>query len=108
MNRTRLNYWLDVVIGVALMASFLSGIAFLFMGGGGYWGGRNAAYGAAFLGVARDAWRMLHTFTSFVMAAGVSVHLLFHAKWISCVTKRMLPRIKPPGRASEAACELTS
>jgi len=71
VNRTRLNYWLDVVIGVALVASFLSGIAFLFMGGG-YWGGRNTAYGAAFLGSARDAWRSLHTFTSVGMAAGVA------------------------------------
>jgi len=36
------------------------------------------------------------------------LHLLFHVKWISCVTKRMLPRIKLPGREPEAACELAS
>jgi len=108
VNRTKLNYWLDVLIGIALVAAFVSGIAFLFMGSGGYSGGRNATYGAAFLGVSRDVWRSLHTFTSFVMAAGVGLHLLYHYRWISCVTRRILPRVKLTGRTPEVACEITS
>ena len=32
MNKTRLNYWLDVVIGLAFILALVTGIAFLFMG----------------------------------------------------------------------------
>lgn len=108
MNRTSLNYWLDIVIGIAFVGSFVTGVAFLFMGSGGYLGGRNPAYATVFLGIARDAWRPLHTFTSFVMAAGVGLHLLYHFKWIMCVTKRMLP-VSARGRLfdrEESECEV--
>lgn len=91
MTRTSFNCWLDVVIGIAFIASLVTGIAFLFMGTGGCEGGRNAAYQAAFLGIAREAWRSLHTFTSFVMTIGVGYHLVYHFRWIAAVTKRMLP-----------------
>jgi len=91
MTKTSLNYWLDIVIGIAFVASFVTGVAFPFMGTGGYEGGRNIAYEAAFLGIAREAWRTLHTFTSFVMTVGVGYHLAYHLPWIVCVTKRMLP-----------------
>ena len=90
MTRTSFNYWLDVVIGIAFIASLVTGVAFLFMGTGGYEGGRNIAYEAAFLGIAREAWRSLHTFTSFVMTVGVGYHLAYHFRWIVSVTQRML------------------
>ncbi len=91
MTRTSFNYWLDVVIGIAFIASLVTGVAFLFMGTGGYEGGRNIAYEAAFLGIAREAWRSLHTFTSFVMTVGVGYHLAYHLRWIVSVTGSMLP-----------------
>ena len=40
-NKARLNYALDAVIAIAFILSSLSGIAFMFMGTGGYQGGRN-------------------------------------------------------------------
>ncbi len=54
MKKTYLNYVLDLVIGLAFGLSALSGIAFLFMGSGGYQGGRNPAYLRTWLGLARD------------------------------------------------------
>ena len=107
MTKTSLNYWLDIVIGIAFIAALVTGVAFLFMGTGGYEGGRNAAYETAFLGIAREAWRSLHTFTSVVMTAGVGLHLAYHFKWITCVTKRMLPaRVRLPLQKQNAACEV--
>ena len=108
MTRTSLNYWLNIVIGIAFIASFVTGVAFLFMGTGGYEGGRNAAYETAFLGIAREVWRSLHTFTSFVMTAGIGLHLVYHFRWIVCVTKRMLParELRPQMHKQDAVCEV--
>ncbi|MGC9520682.1 MAG: DUF4405 domain-containing protein [Anaerolineae bacterium] len=94
MNKTQLNYWLDIVIGLAFVLAASTGLAFLFMGSGGYQGGRNLSYQAAFLGLSRDVWKDLHTLSSLVMTAGVGLHLVFHANWIVCVTKRMVARMR--------------
>ncbi len=103
MSKTRLNYLLDGVIGLAFLFSAASGMAFLMMGSGGYQGGRNPAFRTALLGVSREIWSNLHTWTSVVMIAGVVVHLALHWKWIVCVTKQMLPSL--PQRAQEE-CEV--
>lgn len=105
MNKTQLNYWLDVVIGLAFIGAAVTGIAFLFMGSGGYQGGRNASYAVVFLGLSREIWKDLHTLTSLVMTAGVGIHLVFHFNWIMCVTKRMLPEL-PAVRKREEPCEV--
>jgi hypothetical protein len=109
MNKTQLNYWLDIVIGLGFVLAFISGIAFLFMGSGGYQGGRADLSQAFFLGIARETWRTLHTFSSLLMSTGVGLHLIFHLNWIACVTKRMLklPEISLPfGRKQQPNCDV--
>ena len=104
MNRTKLNYLLDAVIGVAFLISAVTGMAFMLMGSGGYQGGRNPNFATSLLGISRAAWSDLHTWASLVMIAGVVVHLVFHWKWIVCVTKQMLPS-RP--RVEQERCEVT-
>ena len=103
MSKTKLNYLLDVVMGVAFALSAATGVAFLFMGSGGYQGGRNPGFRTALLGLSRETWSDLHTWGSLVMMAGVAVHLVLHWKWIVCVTKQMMPSL--PRRAEER-CEV--
>lgn len=103
MNKVKLNYWLDIVIGLAFLVAALTGIAFLFLGSGGYQGGRNPAFQTVFLGISREVWSNLHTLGSLVMIAGVGMHLILHWKWIVCVTKQMLPKL-PVLRKREAEC----
>jgi hypothetical protein len=105
VNKAKLNYLLDVVIGLAFALSGATGIAFLLMGSGGYQGGRNPDFKTALLGLSRGTWDDLHTWTSLVMIAGVLVHLVLHWRWIVCVTKKMLPSL--PRRANEQVCEVT-
>jgi len=105
MNKTRLNYLLDAVIGVAFALSAATGVAFLLMGSGGYQGGRNPNFATALLVLSREAWSDLHTWASLVMVAGVAVHLVLHWKWIVCVTRQMAPRL--PGQ-SEEICEVVA
>ena len=105
MSKVKMNYLLDVVIGLAFLLSAATGIAFLFLGSGGYQGGRNPAFQMAFLGVSREVWDDLHTLGSLVMIAGVGAHLLLHWKWIVCVTKQILPKL-PTLRKREEQCQV--
>jgi hypothetical protein len=105
MNKTKLNYWLDAVIGLAFVLSGVTGMAFLLMGEGGYQGGRNPGFATGLLGLSRGTWSDLHTLTSLVMIAGIVVHVVLHWQWIACVTAKMLPSL--PRRAEEQVCEVT-
>jgi hypothetical protein len=105
MNKTKLNYLLDGVIGLAFAFSGVTGMAFLLMGEGGYQGGRNPGFATGLLGLSRGTWSDLHTWASLVMIAGVVVHVALHWRWIVCVTAKMLPSL--PRRAEEQVCEVT-
>ena len=106
MSKVKLNYALDVVIGLAFLLSGVTGLAFLAMGSGGYQGGRNLEFASSFLGIARTVWNDLHALTSIVMIVGVVVHLVFHWKWIVCMTQRVFGRSARAARVE--ACELTT
>jgi hypothetical protein len=105
MKKVYVNYLLDAVIALAFLIAAFGGIAFLFMGEGGYQGGRNAAFQVAFLGIPRSAWSDLHTLSSLVMITGVVVHLILHWEWIKCVTKDV---ILSPFHKKEQVCEVNA
>jgi biotin transporter BioY len=106
MNKAKLNYLLDIVIGLAFLLSGATGVAFLLMGSGGYQGGRNHDFATALFGVSRATWSDLHTWASLVMIVGVIVHLALHWRWIVCLTKRMLP--SPSRSTKEQLCEVVA
>jgi len=106
MNKARLNYVLDAVIGLAFLLSGATGVAFLLMGSGGYQGGQNAGFATALLGLSRGTWSDLHTLASLVMIAGVVVHLALHWKWIVGMTKKMMPA--RPRRGQEQVCKVVA
>ena len=89
MNRTKVNYWIDVVIAFAFVMSALSGIAFLL-----------PVTGATVLGVSYLAWTEIHTWGSLAMLAGVLGHLVLHWKWIVAMTKKTFLPATIPARAS--------
>jgi hypothetical protein len=105
MSKAKLNYLLDVVIGLAFVLSGVTGVAFLLMGSGGYQGGRNSNFATSLLGISRTTWSDLHTWASLVMIAGVGVHLVLHWKWIVCVTRQIL---RPRPRQTQEHCEVTA
>ncbi len=94
MNKVKLNYVLDAVMG----------LAFLLMGSGGYLGGQNAGYATALLGLSRGTWNDLHSWASVVMIVGIVVHVALHWKWIVGMTKKMMP--SRPRRAQEQVCKV--
>lgn len=77
MNKTKIDYWVDVVIALAFTISAVSGIAFLL-----------PISGSTVLGVSYLVWDQIHTWGSLLMIAGVLAHLVLHWKWIVAMTRK--------------------
>ncbi|MCA9959415.1 MAG: DUF4405 domain-containing protein, partial [Anaerolineales bacterium] len=80
MNKTQLNYWIDVVIAAAFIGSASSGLVFLLPLSGS----------STVFGVTYATWDTVHTWSSLAMIAGVLAHLVLHWKWIVHMTKKNL------------------
>ncbi len=92
MKKATVNYWVDVMIGIAFVGSAISGLVFLLPG--------SPATGV--LGLSYRTWNDLHTWSSLALIAGVGIHLALHTSWILAMTRRMLPfrrRETAPGLA---------
>jgi hypothetical protein len=79
VKRTKLNYWVDMFIGAALIVSAVSGLVFL-----------PRLESSTFLGVTFRTWDLVHTWSSLAMIAGAGLHLLLHWNWLVAMTRRML------------------
>ena len=102
-SKAKINYWIDVIIGIAFILSMVSGLVLYLGPSGGYQGGRNPAYGTTVLFLDHHAWSQLHTWSSIAMAGGVLVHLILHWNWIMCMTKKLFGR-KQERRTKVRAC----
>ncbi len=89
INKAKINYIIDVIIGIGFLASAITGIVLLLNGSGGYQGGRNPRFVSEVFIISRSAWNSLHTWSSVIMVIGVFAHLVLHWKWIVNMTKRL-------------------
>jgi len=85
VKKAKLNYWVDVSIGVSFVLSAVSGLIFLLPVGSG------AGLSSGFLGIGYSLWDQLHIWSSLAMMAGVLAHLVLHWNWIMTMTRKMLP-----------------
>ena len=106
-SKAKINYWIDVIIGIAFILSIISGLVLYLGPSGGYQGGRNAGYGRTVLLLGHHTWSELHTWSSIAMAAGVFGHLLLHWNWIVCMTKKGFRRTGRD-KTLKAACPNTT
>jgi hypothetical protein len=93
VNKAKLNYWVDVVIGIAGLGSAVSGLVFLLPG--------DPASGV--LGIGYQAWSAVHTWSSLAVIAGAGAHLALHWKWMVSMTKQMLWPARREGVKTPAA-----
>jgi hypothetical protein len=80
LNRAKLNFWVDVAIGLAGAVSAISGLLLLLP----------ADQNASILGVSLRTWSTLHTWGSLAAMAGVGLHLVLHWSWMLAMAKQML------------------
>ena len=102
-NKARVHYWIDVIIAVGFILTAVSGLVLYLVPSGGYQGGRNPYYGREVMFLAHDAWKALHTWSSLAMTAGVLVHLVLHWRWMVCMTRNSLKRMR---RLAAGVCRL--
>lgn len=103
IEKAKLNYWIDIVIGIGFIVSVISGIVLAAVPSAGFQGGRNPNFSREIAGISRFIWKDVHTWSSYMMAAGVLGHLLLHLKWIRCMTNNLFKNRKK--ETAIQACE---
>jgi len=101
-NRAKINYIIDLIIGVSFIAAAVSGVVLLFAGSGGFQGGRSPGYARDLWLFSRWTWKAVHDWGGMIMIAGVLAHLVLHWKWMVCMTRNLFRRAA--GRKTRAAC----
>ena len=86
MRKALVNYWVDMVTGVAFLVCAVTGVLRLFpaetvsISSGGQ---------AVILGIGVAAWQTIHDWSGAIMAAGVGVHTVLHLRWLTHMTRRI-------------------
>jgi cytochrome b subunit of formate dehydrogenase len=89
-NRAKINYYVNLIIGISFILAAFSGLLLLFAGSGGYQGGRNPRFAEEILGASRLLWKDLHNWAGIAMIGGVFLHVVLHWKWMVCMTRNLL------------------
>jgi hypothetical protein len=95
-RQARIYSGLDAILGIVFLLVFSSGLISWLALEGGYRGGRNPAYYAPVLGMARDGWHSLHLWTGVAMILLALLHLALHWRWILCTLRNIFDLGKRP------------
>ena len=94
-NEAKINYWVDIIIGIAFVITAFSGLVMFFAGpSGGYQGGRNPLYFKPILIFSRTTWKELHNWSSIAMVLGILGHFILHWNWLVCMTRNLFRKSK--------------
>jgi len=84
VKKALIDYWVDVVTGIALLVCAVTDIVRRFPEA------TSVASGTATIfGVGSTLWATVHDWSGVVMAAGVALHLVLHARWIAHMTRKI-------------------
>ena len=87
MNRTKLNYWIDVGLAISFFVCFVTGLI--------KWPGLIKIIGvSAYNVLAFKKISNLHDMSGLIMGVLVIIHLALHWNWIVSVTKSMFQKEK--------------
>lgn len=85
MNRTKLNYWIDIGLAISFFICFITGLI--------KWPGLIKIIGVSAYKVLHvKNISILHDWSGLIMSILVLVHLALHWKWLVCVTKSMFKK----------------
>ncbi len=97
MTRSTLNYLIDAVTLIVLLAMVATGLILEFVLPPGSGGIRHAP--DTLWSLARHDWGAVHFYAAITMAGFVALHLALHWNWVFTTTARLLTRGKPPASA---------
>jgi len=85
MNRTKLNYFIDIGLAISFFICFITGLI--------KWPGLIKIIGVSAYKVLHvKNISILHDWSGLIMGLLVLVHLALHWKWLVCVTKSMFKK----------------
>ena len=85
MNKTKLNYWVDVGLALSFFVCFFTGLI--------KWPGLIKIIGtSAYKILHTKNISLLHDWSGLIMGLLVVIHLILHWKWIVAVTKTIFRR----------------
>ena len=85
MNRTKLNYWIDIILAISFFICFITGLV--------KWPGLVKIIGtSAYRVIHEKNISLLHDWSGLIMGLLVIIHLALHWKWIVFVTKSMFKK----------------
>ncbi|MBT8507833.1 hypothetical protein AZH53_05305 [Methanomicrobiaceae archaeon CYW5] len=88
MKKIQANALVDIAAFISFIPMTISGIIIDLMNrGGGYEGGRNTEYIAEILGLSKDTWIDLHTWTGYAFVIFILIHLLLHMTFIKNIIR---------------------
>jgi len=91
-NRSRFNFLINVIVALGFILAAVSGVYLLFVPGG-----RNAVSDPYIL-FSRTTWDLIHTWSGILMIAAAVGHFAIHWKWVTKVTRKMIPSKRPAAR----------
>jgi membrane protein DedA with SNARE-associated domain len=86
MNRSKLNYIIDVALAVSFLITFLTGII--------KWPGLITNIGLSYQQIPYQKISQAHDYWGLIMGILVFIHLIVHWKWITSMTKKILKKSK--------------
>ena len=92
-GKTKTNFWFDVTIFILFLITALTGLLLWLILPDG-----RGSSGTIFLGLTRQSWIDLHNWIGLAMLAGITLHLLLHWQWISCVWQRYFKKLAKQAR----------
>lgn len=85
MNKTKVNYWVDVFLAVSLLICFFTGLL--------KWSGASRIIGIQiFRSLFLRELSNLHDISGLVLGILVFLHIILHMDWIVAMTKRIFKK----------------
>ena len=86
MNKSKINYIIDLLTLVSFIITAISGLAIKFFMPSGVRQGRLQE----FLGIQKGSWSEAHDIFGIIFLILVIIHFVLHWNWVACMTKSML------------------
>ena len=88
MDRSKLNYWIDVGMFLSFLVTAVTGIMLILFLPSGI---RQGSYQVLW-GMIKETWLKIHTLAGILMVVICIIHIILHWKWIVSMTKRIFKK----------------
>ena len=83
MNKSKINYWIDVLAGISFVIVAITGLVLFFKFPSGQGTGSLSLWN-----LTKFQWTNLHNYSGIILIIIVLLHLILHWRWIVVMTKK--------------------